>query len=733
MPGAQDGIWDSRYFGAGVDGGANAVAVDGDRVFVAGPFRSAGDARAEQIALWNRTTARWTGVAHEVINGSERGEIVDLAILDGDLYAAGAFTSIDGVAVSRVARWDGHRWHPVGSLIQKAVQRLRVMEGELYAFGDLGCDPVKTCGVVRLDGGEWTLVGERNVREMLVHGEERWLAGYSTFSYPFVTHWEGSTARQIEWNTPLPRTGQAPTSIVRWNGQIFAGGSFHGLAPEGVDHVARWDGTTWRRVGLGLTEPVSRLLATDDALYAVTALRVHRWNGLSWSEIGVLEDAPELVTIRDLESDAGTPVIAGSFHRIGGGFARSVARWNPGDGKWEGFADNRAIGFDGETRAIARLGDELLVGGHFQHTGTVHMPWAAIWDGSSWRWAGEGLDGPVLELASSGAGLFAVAKFETPEGPVQGVGRYVSGRWQFEGVTGAGLRLSVLGDKVHVAGSVQVDDELYSLATWNGSGWTPLLDSTDVVLINAVTSWDSSLFIAGEFETIQGKTIPSIARRKGSGWNALGTGLEGSYSYVSWLAPTTEALWVSGDFSIAGGKPADGLAYWDGSSWTPVETGDGSGGAPLANIGDVVYVGPQYHVMRWDGSQWHRLGGPFSNWGAVKGVDGELFVVGRFTTIGDLPSPYFARWQDCEATVAACPSTTTTMPPGPGCGDPTDDGNLSAADALLVLRAAVGNDHCPICVCDIDATDEITAADALRLLRIAVGHELELHCPPCTG
>jgi hypothetical protein len=98
-------------------------------------------------------------------------------------------------------------------------------------------------------------------------------------------------------------------------------------------------------------------------------------------------------------------------------------------------------------------------------------------------------------------------------------------------------------------------------------------------------------------------------------------------------------------------------------------------------------------------------------------------------------------------------STSTTMEPDRPCADPIgplsnlarkraaaeaadaglafDTRAVGAADALFVLKAAVGALDCPLCTCDIDNNGNITATDALRTLKIAVGQDIPLNCPPC--
>lgn len=81
----------------------------------------------------------------------------------------------------------------------------------------------------------------------------------------------------------------------------------------------------------------------------------------------------------------------------------------------------------------------------------------------------------------------------------------------------------------------------------------------------------------------------------------------------------------------------------------------------------------------------------------------------------------------------ACePTTTTTVEDCPACGDPNGDCKILAADALRVLKAAVGLEPCPLHACDGNGDGKVTATDALRVLRLAVGVPVTLACPDAT-
>jgi hypothetical protein len=120
--------------------------------------------------------------------------------------------------------------------------------------------------------------------------------------------------------------------------------------------------------------------------------------------------------------------------------------------------------------------------------------------------------------------------------------------------------------------------------------------------------------------------------------------------------------------------------------------------------------------------------------------DATLWLGGSFVALADgRPAARVIAWAGCAAgNEAACatsttttteaPTTTTTLPETL-CGDANEDGDVTATDALLTLRAAVGSRACALEVCDADGSGKITATDALAVLRHSVGQPVELDCP----
>jgi hypothetical protein len=91
------------------------------------------------------------------------------------------------------------------------------------------------------------------------------------------------------------------------------------------------------------------------------------------------------------------------------------------------------------------------------------------------------------------------------------------------------------------------------------------------------------------------------------------------------------------------------------------------------------------------------------------------------------------RVRDLAGRVTDVSQLAVEVAPGGGqagtCGDATDDGAITASDALRILQSAVGIVQCS-CVCDVNGSG-VTATDALAVLNAAVGLPVQLDCQSC--
>jgi hypothetical protein len=95
----------------------------------------------------------------------------------------------------------------------------------------------------------------------------------------------------------------------------------------------------------------------------------------------------------------------------------------------------------------------------------------------------------------------------------------------------------------------------------------------------------------------------------------------------------------------------------------------------------------------------------------------------------DLDLPSFGSAAGTVVTGCAASGTITCNGPSSGvCGDSNGDSMISATDALVALRTAVGTSTCPLSVCDVDCSGVVVATDALAILRAATGQPVTLNC-----
>ena len=159
-------------------------------------------------------------------------------------------------------------------------------------------------------------------------------------------------------------------------------------------------------------------------------------------------------------------------------------------------------------------------------------------------------------------------------------------------------------------------------------GWQPGLASPVVgptVLATAVAG--DRVVVGGDFTYgtagMPTGTFSRIALWDGTGWQRLGSGLDGAVRAVALVG---EHVYAGGDFLTAGGVPAARLARWDGTSWTAVG-------------GGIFHPDAEYDctvlALACDGGRLY-VGGTFSRAGVagVRSVAALDLVTGQWSDLG---------------------------------------------------------------------------------------------------
>ena len=111
------------------------------KLYIGGGFGLVEDSLFPAITAWNGTgyerlgcglhNGPWDCVTSW--NGSGTGPVTDIEFWNSELYTCGAFSHSGQTSMSRIARWDGTTWQPMGLGADLTVVSLRSLSDGLYA------------------------------------------------------------------------------------------------------------------------------------------------------------------------------------------------------------------------------------------------------------------------------------------------------------------------------------------------------------------------------------------------------------------------------------------------------------------------------------------------------------------------------------------------------------------------------------------------------------------------
>lgn len=551
---------------------------NGAELYASGHFPLNDQPAASRIAKWNGT--RWEDVgqfANGVVN-------VMLSWMDGvegpGLYIGGSFTTINGVAINRLARWDGHEWSAVGGLVSgSTITTLAPFnDGQvtaLYVGGSFhSLNGLVVKGVARLDENGWSQVGDGlgSVRSLCwsSQGDTPHLYATAQFVYPgvgyFMAEWDGKAWKYLG------------------NGIHGNGGSIGSYSDTHVYDLAEYDDGT----GPAL------YAAGDFAVAGSTDAKcIAKWNGQEWSPLFT--------------------GITGTY----GAWVNALEVFDDGQGE----------------------GPMLYAGGYFNNAGGIHAYNIARWNGTQWLHVGSSPEIRINVMAihddGSGPALYAGGEFGYANGNyLSRVVKLINGVWlplgadvigtidalqSFDDGSGPAL---YAGGKFAKIGAANADN----IAKWNGQEWAALgvgiqgnANSYYTVVWDMVVYDDGlgegpALYVGGVFNTAGGLPITGLARWNGAHWSSVGSNQFWTYD----LAVFDDGLDNGPALYVSSGI---WLGRWSGTSWSYPE-------------GSVDFG--QWHEF---GEIWTIL--PFDD-GSGEGP--AMFAAGRFSQAGDVPSQNIAKY-----------------------------------------------------------------------------------------
>ncbi|MCC6678099.1 MAG: hypothetical protein IT436_13240 [Phycisphaerales bacterium] len=284
---------------------------------------AAGNAAGDLAAI-----ASWDGTCWSSLGKGMNDPVLALTMYDPDgagptppvLVAGGLFTTAGGVAANFIAAWDGTRWSPLGTGMNKQVNALTTYDPD----GTGPASPV-------LVAGGWFTSGGGVAAYVAAWDGTRWS--------PLGT----GVNNEVFALTTYDPDGTGPTPPV-----LVAGGYFTAAGGVAANGIAAWDGTRWSPLGMGMSDSVLALTTYDldgagpappvlvaGGLFAlaggVAARNIAAWDGTHWSPLGV-GMSPSVYALTTYDPDGAGPALdslfaGGDFLRAGGGVSAYIAEW----------------------------------------------------------------------------------------------------------------------------------------------------------------------------------------------------------------------------------------------------------------------------------------------------------------------------------------------------------------------------------------------------------------------
>ncbi len=519
--------------------------------------------QGELFGVAGQRVLRWTGLHWQPLSMQMDGQVFGLVVLaNGEIVIGGSFHLVDGNWCPGMARLTATGWSSVGFDTGTSVSSLaRLPNGDVLVAGDL-VHSMGTGGMATLNGNtvSFLLGAPSGVFSTLVapNGDL-----FVSASQPAVGIYRRSGG---VWSALTTQGSFGWKLHLAPNGDLYVGGGFATFEGVPCNNVARFNGSTWSALGSGVSAGwVPRVSAIVDApnggiLVGGAFLRagnvgvtnLARWDGTFWNPLGVGLNAPVRASLALPNGDL---IVAGDFADLpdaNGARCHRIARRS--NGQW--FA--MGSGLDGGALSLARLPNgDIVVGGSFQHAGGVLCNNLARWDGTNWHAYGSGTNAYVhaVEVLPNGD-LIAGGYFTLANGvAVARAARWDGAQFQPFGNFNGGVEhfaVRANGSVVAVGAFTFVDGQPAERAAQRSGGtWSAMGAGLPTLSRNVVESTHGQVFAI---------TTQDAFAWDGTQWQGLGIA-----SYITELLALPDGSVLLG--SSIGGAQAKVLRY-DGSAVT---------------------------------------------------------------------------------------------------------------------------------------------------------------------
>lgn len=628
---------------------------------------------------------RWDGNKWEIVGGGVNRSVYAIAVHGTDLYVGGDFTSAGGNdQIKSIAKWDGTSWSAMGSRegVVNAIAIVETANGfDIYAGGDRGIGNIikwnnTTQNWATLPG--WNVSSQHTVYALALRGNDLFIGGEFTRAVNNDTKYSGV----VKWNTVTNTWGSLIAGITtRVNSLAVSGNDLYIGYYGGIYKSTDGERYTAIVYATGYTYSIA---FTDDFMYVggnfssvdgkntmKNGFKMNRSNNERSPINGIALNGP----LNAITVSGNQIYLGGRFLPVPGSPYSSIAKGN--GSTWEAMGTGIEATAGPSAYGVNEIlvnGSDVYVAGWFNSVaGIANTKNIAKWNGTEWQALGAGLNSVVYTMKMLGNDLYV--------GRLTSIDKWNGNEWSNVGTVANGsaiYALAVIGTDLYVGGLFTTINNVPNtarLAKWDGTAWSAV--GNDVISANAVNALaviGNDLYVGGDFNRIGSMTMNRIGRWNtvSKTWSALAKGAEtgvlGGGVYA--LAVMGTDLYVGGTFtSVVNDKNIQYIAKWNGSTWSALGTvsGDGIGTivGTLTPVGNDLYVGGRFttlgnvkanSIIKWSNGRWENFadkgvqmrytnGSGAPNVSAIVPFGTELLIGGDFSAAGDIVSPYFAVFQ----------------------------------------------------------------------------------------
>lgn len=270
-----EGDWDTLGL---FDQNLNSVVVWNDTLIISGAFFSVNGDSIRKIAFWD--------MDHWAPYGDTEVAVL-FKVIGDDLYALGGFTSIDGLPSCGIAKRVGGHWQPfpvMAGLDNGAVFDITYYQDRLVAVGNLHFvgDPYRDVMILNEDS-TWSPVGEQGLLggfsgagSCAVYQGDLYVCGYISVNSGNagngIMRWDGNEWHDVSGGLTWEPNDFSITCQATWmevhDGKLFVSSGCNYAGNVPAGGIATWDGQRWCGLGDPLPGGCMSFAFLNDTLYA---------------------------------------------------------------------------------------------------------------------------------------------------------------------------------------------------------------------------------------------------------------------------------------------------------------------------------------------------------------------------------------------------------------------------------------------------------------------------------